>query len=210
MMFTVAGNPVLSCPDSEQMNEAFASLDAMVSIDIYLNETTRHADVVLPPASALEKSHFDIAFSNLSVRNVANYSAPVFGSEQPAEDDIIARLALLAMGMDGDATLVHDQLVNQLLSAEVGAPGSPIEGRNVEDLIAMVDGDTGSDRMLDAMLRTGPHGDAFGANPDGLSLQKLRDNPHGIDLGALEPRLPAALQTPEKRIDLFALSLIHI
>jgi anaerobic selenocysteine-containing dehydrogenase len=186
------------------MNEAFASLDAMVSIDIYLNETTRHADVVLPPASALEKSHFDIAFSNLSVRNVANYSAPVFDSEQPAEDDIIARLALLAMGMEGDATLVHDQLVNQLLSAEVGASGSPVEGRNVEDLIAMVDGDTGSDRMLDAMLRTGPHGDAFGANPDGLSLQKLRDNPHGIDLGALEPRLPAALQTPEKRIDLFA------
>ena len=204
MMFTVAGNPVLSCPDSEQMNEAFASLDAMVSIDIYLNETTRHADVVLPPASALEKSHFDIAFSNLSVRNVANYSAPVFDSEQPAEDDIIARLALLAMGTEGDATLVHDQLVNQLLSAEVGAPGSPVEGRNVEDLIAMVDGDTGSDRMLDAMLRTGPHGDAFGENPDGLSLQKLRDNPHGIDLGALEPRLPAALQTPEKRIDLFA------
>ena len=204
MMFTVAGNPVLSCPDSEQMNEAFASLDAMVSIDIYLNETTRHADVVLPPASALEKSHFDIAFSNLSVRNVANYSAPVFDSEQPAEDDIIARVALLAMGMEGDATLVHDQLVNQLLSAEVGAPGSPVEGRNVEDLIAMVDGDTGSDRMLDAMLRTGPHGDAFGANPDGLSLQKLRDNPHGIDLGALEPRLPDALQTPEKRIDLFA------
>ncbi|MEK9580355.1 MAG: molybdopterin-dependent oxidoreductase, partial [Acidimicrobiaceae bacterium] len=204
MMFTVAGNPVLSCPDSEQMNEAFASLDAMVSIDIYLNETTRHADVVLPPASALEKSHFDIAFSNLSVRNVANYSAPVFDSEQPAEDDIIARLALLAMGTEGDATLVHDQLVNQLLSAEVGAPGSPVEGRNVEDLIAMVDGDTGSDRMLDAMLRTGPRGDAFGANPDGLSLQKLRDNPHGIDLGVLEPRLPAALQTPEKRIDLFA------
>ena len=56
MMFTVAGNPVLSCPDSEQMNEAFASLDAMVSIDIYLNETTRHADVVLPPASALERA----------------------------------------------------------------------------------------------------------------------------------------------------------
>ena len=95
--------------------------------------------------------------------------------EQPAEDDIIARLALLAMGMEGDATLVHDQLVNQLLSAEVGASGSPVEGRNVEDLIAMVDGDTGSDRMLDAMLRTGPHGDAFGANPDGLSLQKLRN-----------------------------------
>ncbi|MEM8707363.1 MAG: molybdopterin oxidoreductase family protein [Actinomycetota bacterium] len=204
MMVTVAGNPVLSCPDAERMDEAFASLDAMVSVDIYLNETTRHADVILPPASALEKSHFDIAFSNLSVRNIANYSAPVFDSEQPAEDDIVARIALIAMGADGDPTTVHDQLVNQLLSGEVGATGSPVEGRDVEELIGMVDGDTGSDRVLDAMLRTGPYGDAFGADPDGLSLAKLHDNPHGVDLGALEPRLPDALQTPEKRIDLFA------
>ena len=68
----------------------------------------------------------------------------------------------------------------------------------------MVDGDTGSDRMLDAMLRTGPHGDAFGANPDGLSLQKLRDNPHGIDLGALNrgcrmhsrPRRSGSISSP--------------
>ena len=208
MMFTVAGNPVLSCPDAERMDDAFASLEAMVSVDIYLNETTRHADVILPPASALEKSHFDIAFSNLSVRNVANYSAPVFDSEQPAEDDIIARVALIAMGAadDGggaDPTTVHDQVVNQILAGEVGAAGSPVEGRDLEELLAQVDGDTGSDRVLDAMLRTGPYGDGFGAEPDGLSLERLRAEPHGVDLGPLEPRLPDALQTENRRIDLW-------
>ena len=208
MMVTVAGNPVLSCPDSEQMDAAFAALDAMISIDIYLNETTRHADVILPPASALEKSHFDIAFSNLSIRNVANYSPAVIDSEQPAEDDIIARVALIAMGLAGDdgeadPTVVHDQLVTQILSAEVGVETSPVAGRDVEELLAMVDGDTGSDRVLDAMLRTGPYGDGFGANPGGLSLEALRANPHGIDLGALVPRLPEALQTVDRRIDLW-------
>ncbi|MEM9465054.1 MAG: molybdopterin dinucleotide binding domain-containing protein, partial [Actinomycetota bacterium] len=203
MMFTVAGNPVLSCPDADRMDEAFASLEAMVSVDIYLNETTRHADVVLPPASALEKSHFDIAFSNLSVRNVANYSAPVFDTDQPAEDDIIARIALIAMGLEGEPTMIHDQVVNQILAGEVGATGSPVEGRDVEQLVGEVAGDTGSDRVLDAMLRTGPYGDGFGAEPGGLSLDRLRAEPHGVDLGPLEPRLPAALQTENRRIDLW-------
>ncbi|MEM9203637.1 MAG: molybdopterin-dependent oxidoreductase [Actinomycetota bacterium] len=207
MMFTVAGNPVLSCPDAAQMDDAFASLEAMVSVDIYLNETTRHADVILPPASALEKSHFDIAFSNLSVRNIANYSPPVFESEQPAEDDIVARIALIASGLDddgaGDPTVVHDQIVNQLLSGEALAAGSPVEGRDVDELLALVDGDTGSDRVLDVMVRTGPYGDGFGSTPDGLSLERLRNEPHGVDLGALEPRLPDALQTEHGRIDLW-------
>lgn len=204
MLFTVAGNPVLSCPDADRMDEALESLDAMVSVDIYLNETTRHADVVLPPASALEKSHFDIAFSNLSVRNVANYSPPVMASGQPAEDDIVARIALIAAGVDGDPAMVHDELVNGLLAGEVGVAGGPVEGRDVEELIAMVDGDSGSDRVLDAMLRTGPYGDHFGLDPEGLSLAMLRDRPHGVDLGPLEPRLPEALQTVDGRIDLFA------
>lgn len=205
MMVTVAGNPVLSCPDSQRMEEAFASLDAMVAVDIYINETTRHADVIIPPAGALEKNHYDIAFYGLSVRNVANYSPPVFDSEQPAEDDVVARLALAAMGMpEADAELVHGQLVEQILSGEVGVDGGTVEGREVDELVAMVTGDTGSERVLDALLRTGPYGDGFGADPDGLTLERLKANPHGIDLGALQPRLPDALNTPEDRIDLWA------
>lgn len=205
MMVTVAGNPVLSCPDGQRMEEAFASLDAMIAVDIYINETTRHADVILPPSGALEKNHYDIAFSGLSIHNVANYSPPVFETDQPAEDEVVARLALAAMGMpDADADLVHGQLVEQILTGEAGVDGGIVEGRDVAELTAMVTGGTGSERVLDALLRTGPYGDGFGANPDGLSLEVLKANPHGVDLGALEPRLPEALNTPDNRIDLWA------
>jgi len=205
MMFTVAGNPVLSCPDGEQMDAAFASLDAMVSVDIYLNETTRHADVILPPSSALEKNHFDIAFYNLAVRNVANYSGPVFATDQPAEDDLLARLAMVLMGLgDGDPDIVHGQLVTQLLTTEVGVPGGNVEGRAVDELAAMVTGDSGSERVVDVLVRTGPYGDGFGADPEGLTLERLKAAPHGVDLGPLRSRLPEALGTPTGRIDLWA------
>ncbi len=206
MMFTVAGNPVLSCPDSVRMDEAFASLDAMVSVDLYLNETTRHADVILPPVGPLEKSHYDIAFYGLSVRNVANWSPPVFEADGPAEDDILAKIAMIALGLgpDADVELAHTQVLQELLSGEAKAEGSPVEGRDVEELLAMVEGDTGADRVVDVLIRTGPYGDGFGVDPDGLSLSKLKANPHGIDLGALKPRLPDMLNTPGGRIDLFA------
>ncbi|MEM7139634.1 MAG: molybdopterin oxidoreductase family protein [Actinomycetota bacterium] len=206
MMFTVAGNPVLSCPDGDRMDEAFAALDAMVCVDIYLNETTRHASVILPPPSALEKSHYDINFTNLSVRNVANFSPAVFDADGLPEEDILAKLALIALGFgpDADANDLHDQVLAGLLQAEIDTAESPVAGRDLDGLLAMVDGDTGSERILDAMLRTGPRGDGFGAIEGGLSLSLLRDNPHGIDFGALEPRLPALLRTPDHRIDLFA------
>ena len=206
MMVTVAGNPVLSCPDGARMDAAFAALDAMVSVDIYLNETTRHANVILPPPGSLEKSHYDLNFTNLSIRNVANFSPAVFGTDLPAEEDILATLALIALGFgpDADPDALHDQVLSGLLRAEIDTDESPVAGRDLDELMSMVDGDTGSERILDAMLRTGPRGDGFGATPGGLSLELLRDRPHGIDFGALEPRLPGLLRTPEHRIDLFA------
>lgn len=206
MMFTIAGNPVLSCPDGDRMDEAFAALDAMVSVDIYLNETTRHASVILPPPGSLEKSHYDINFTNLSIRNVANYSPAVFETDAPTEEDILAMLALIALGFgpDADPNDLHDQVVSGLLQAEIDTAESPVAGRDLDELLSMVDGDTGSERVLDAMLRTGPRGDGFGSVAGGLSLALLRENPHGIDFGPLEPRLPALLRTPEHRIDLFA------
>jgi len=206
MMVTVAGNPVLSCPDGDRMDEAFASLDAMLSVDIYLNETTRHASVIFPPPGSLEKSHYDVNFTNLSIRNIANFSPAVFETDMPSEEDILATLALIALGFgpDADPNTLHEQVISGLLQAEIDNEASPISGRDLEELMSMVEGDTGSERVLDCMLRTGPRGDAFGTNPGGLSLDLLRQNPHGIDFGALEPRLPGHLKTPEHRIDLFA------
>ena len=130
----------------------------------------------------------------------------MFGTDLPAEEDILATLALIALGFgpDADPDALHDQVLSGLLRAEIDTDESPVAGRDLDELMSMVDGDTGSERILDAMLRTGPRGDGFGATPGGLSLELLRDRPHGIDFGALEPRLPGLLRTPEHRIDLFA------
>ncbi|MCB0962498.1 MAG: molybdopterin-dependent oxidoreductase, partial [Acidimicrobiales bacterium] len=120
-MVTVAGNPVLSTPDSARLDAAFASLDLYVAVDIYVNETTRHADVVLPGPSPLQKGHYDLALLQLALRNVANWSAPVLplDDDQPDEWEILARLALIAQGMgaDADPAVVDDLVATTLVQA---------------------------------------------------------------------------------------------
>jgi anaerobic selenocysteine-containing dehydrogenase len=87
VMLTVAGNPVLSTPDGRGLAEALESLDFMASVDIYLNETTRHADVVLPPTTVLEREQYDLVFHALAVRNTARYTPPVFDKPEGALHD---------------------------------------------------------------------------------------------------------------------------
>ena len=87
LMFTGAGNPVLSTPNGAALDEALENLDFMISLDPALNETTRHADVILPPTSPLEHDHYDIGFHNLAVRNTARYSPPVFDKPDDALHD---------------------------------------------------------------------------------------------------------------------------
>jgi anaerobic selenocysteine-containing dehydrogenase len=84
---SLAGNPVLSTPDGRRLGEALDSLDFMVSVDIYLNETTRHADVILPPTTALERDHYDLVFHTLAVRNTARFSPAVFDKPDGAMHD---------------------------------------------------------------------------------------------------------------------------
>lgn len=205
-LVTVAGNPARSCPDSDRIEEALASLEFMVSVDIYLNETTRFANVILPARSALEKSHYDIAFYGLAVRNVANWSPPVFESDGPTDDEIHARLGLILAGLpaDSDPALAYDAVIDTVLDRAIRRSGSPVEGTDADELKAQLTGETASDRALDAMLRVGAYGDGFGADPDGLTLAKLKANPHGIDLGPLESRLPNHLSTASGTIELNA------
>ena len=211
-LVTFAGNPVLSTPNSAQLERALADLEFMVSIDIYLNETTRHADVILPAPSHLERSHFDLSFTMFSVRNMANYSEPVFEREpgQPDEWEILAKLALIAQGLGAHAEpkMIDDMVIAQMVDSAVADPSSVVHGRNRDELLSELDGNVGVDRMLDLLLRTGPYGDGFGARPGGLSLQELRANPHGIDLGPLEPRMPEILRTPSGKIELAHEALI--
>ena len=86
-LLTVAGNPVLSTPDGKRLGEALDGLDFMAAVDIYLNETTRHADVVLPPTTALERDQYDLVFHALAVRNTARFTPAVFDKPEGAMDD---------------------------------------------------------------------------------------------------------------------------
>ena len=204
-MITIAGNPVLSAPDGDRLDRALDSVGFMLSIDPYLNETTRHADVILPPPPPAQSAHFDIALNNLAVRNNVRYSPRALPLDaRPDEPEILSRIALILYGLgpDGDPALVDDQVIATTLTKETADPDSPVAGRAVDELTAMLVRGAGYERRLDMMLRLGPYGDGFGANPDGLTLERLKAAPHGIDLGPLQPRLPGVLRTPTGRIEL--------
>ena len=202
-LITIAGNPAVSNPDSARVERALAGLDFMVSVDIYLNETTRHADVVLPPPSSLQKAHFDLAFYGLSVRNVANWSPAVLPAEGPDECEIFAKLALIASGMgaDADPEMVYGLVTGQIVQQAVGLEGGPLHGRDPEDLLAAVEHRPMPDRAVDLLVRCGLYGDHFGVHPDGLTLDLLEANPHGIDLGPLVPRLREVLKTQSGTVE---------
>ncbi len=208
-LITIAGNPLVSAPGAARLTEALAALELRVAVDPYVNATTRLADVILPPPSPLARAHYDVALYQLAVRNVARYSPPTFelAPGQPAEWELLLTLAKGLMGMAAAPLAMADDLVvRELLTreladlAESGAPPPPVDAAGA---MAALGGRRGPARVVDALLRLGPYGDGFGARPGGLTLDALEgDHPHGIDLGPLEPRLPAVLRTADRRIDL--------
>ncbi|MHC3473976.1 molybdopterin oxidoreductase family protein [Streptomyces sp. 7R007] len=204
-LIAVATNPVLSAPDGDRLDKALGSLDFMVSVDPYLNETSRHADVVLPPPPPSQSAHHDFAFNAFAVRNQVRYTRPAVPLEpgRMAETEIHARLILAVTGMHGaDPAAVDDMVIGQTLGKAVREAHSPVHGRDPRELAAQLTGLDGPERRLDMMLRLGPYGDGFGVRPDGLNLTKLLAHPHGIDLGPLGPRLPQPLKTRSGRIEL--------
>ncbi|MER6619070.1 molybdopterin oxidoreductase family protein [Streptomyces sp. NPDC000931] len=204
-LVAVAANPVLSAPDGDRLDKALGSLDFMVSVDPYLNETSRHADVVLPPPPPAQSPHHDFAFNTLAVRNQVRYTRAAVPLEtgRMAETEILARLILAVTGMHGaDPDAVDAMVIDQTLSKAVREPHSPVHGRDPKELAALLTGADGPERRLDMMLRLGPYGDGFGADPDGLTLEELLAHPHGIDLGPLRPRLPQPLKTRSGKVEL--------
>ena len=206
-MITVGGNPLRSNPNSELLAEAFDDLEFMVSVDLYLNETTRLADVILPSPSQLQRSHYDLLLLQFGVRNIANYSEPVLPLDgQPDEWEVISKLTLVAqgMGVDADPALADDRAIDAMVRGAVRSEHSGLHGRDADEILAELNasGRVGPERMLDFMLRSGPFGDGFGSEPEGTSLDDLLDRPHGRDFGALEPRLPEILRTPSGKVEL--------
>ena len=171
-LVTHAGNPVLSTPNGARLDRALGHLDFFAAIDFYINETTRHAHVILPPTAALERDHYDLVFHVLAIRNTAKYSPPLFPKPKGT---------------------MHDwEILIELTQRMRRGFWKRLSGR-VKTAVIKRAGPRG---LLDRGLRTGPYG------RDGLSLTKLENAPHGVDLGALESCLPARLRTKDKRIQL--------
>ncbi|MFJ6700473.1 molybdopterin oxidoreductase family protein [Streptomyces sp. NPDC091272] len=193
-LITIAANPVLSAPDGDRLDRALSDdLDFMVAVDPYLNETSRHADVILPPPPPSRSAHFDFAFNGFAVHDQVRYTPPAVaaapGSGLLDECEIHARLVLAVGGLHGaDPAAVDDQVIDRTL-AKSGLPE-----RQAAQLKAALTGDSGPERRLDLMLRLGPYED--------LTLDKLRAAPHGIDLGPLKPRLGEVLRTRSGRVEL--------
>lgn len=195
-VISLAANPVLSAPDGDRLDQALAGLDFMVSVDPYLNETSRHADVLLPPPPPSQSAHFDFAFNAFAVHNQARYSPAVVPLEEGrlGECEIQARLVLAVGGMHGaDPGTVDDMVIERTLTKAVADPHSPVHGQDVKELTAELTGGSGPERRLDMMLRLGPYD---------LTLDKLLEHPHGVDLGPLQPRIPQVLKTRSGRVEL--------
>ena len=186
-LVTIAGNPARSTPNSDRLNAALDSLDFMLCLDVYVNETTRHADVILPGPTPLQRSHYDLAFTQLAIRNFAKYSPALQDPPpgMPQEWETLLRLTAIATGQGANAdTDAIDRFV-----AEQTAAVSGVDAAEHADAMER----RGPERLLDLMLRGGPYD---------LTLADLEAAPHGIELGALEPRIPEMLRTPSGKVEL--------
>jgi anaerobic selenocysteine-containing dehydrogenase len=181
-LITYAGNPVLSVPNGQRLAKALARLDFMVAVDLYVNETTRHADVILPPCWTMAEDHFDTFLSNFAVRNVARWCPPIFerGPEERADWEILLEIAERLGGGASGIGLI-DRTIR--FARKLGLRWTP-------------------KATLDVFLRFGPRGDNYLPWSKGLSLKRLAKSPHGVDLGPLEPGMSRRILHRGRRIHL--------
>ncbi len=196
-LITIASNPAISVPDSARLEEALPLLECMISLDNHLNETTRFADVILPGPSPLETPHYDELIWGWAARSAANWSPAVFERPEgtPEEWEILARLGWLCAGNTND-TFDVKPLDDGFFSALCR-----YKGLDPDEILPLYD-EGGPDRMVDLTIRTGPFGDWYETVPDGLTLESVKAQPHGIDMGPMIPRARELVCTPSGRIEL--------
>jgi anaerobic selenocysteine-containing dehydrogenase len=203
-MILLMTNPLRSAANSAELERAFAGLELLVAIDFYLNETTRHAHVILPAPAAAEQPGYELGLYLLSVRNVAKWSDPIRppDGETPDTWQVFSELGARLLGVSHLPRQAIDDLVFRRYAEGAVASSPRWAGLTVDEVCAKVDGGIGPARMVDLLLRVGPYGDGFGRKPGGLTLAKLRAAEHGIDLGPLEPRLGEVIRTESGKIEL--------
>lgn len=184
---SVAGNPVLSSPNGERLASSLAGLEYMVAIDLYVNETTRHANIILPPRYALERTHFDLVFNALAVRNVIKWGEPVLPSPEGSktEWDIALELAVRLWKRRANPALRWTLSPLSLIARRLGVDG-----------------------LVDFLIRVGPRGDKFLPWSKGLNLARIKQAPHGLDLGPLEPAHKKKVRTDSGLVELVPPALV--
>ena len=179
--FASAGNGALSMPNGKLFEEAMDQLDFMVAVDPYLNETTRHADIILPPVGPFEKSHYDLFYHTYDTINWATYHPPLFKPEAPGYTDFE----------------IVSEVLRRFTIKRAASPLKKLRARIFGSLSKLIT----VEFILDMGLRFGPYGAKLNPFSDGLSLKKLKANPHGVFLGEPKQCLPERLFTKDKMID---------
>ncbi len=195
-LITVAGNPALSAPGAARLEKALPMLDAMISVDNWINETTKHAHVILPGLSPLEQPHFDDLLWQFSVRSAGKWSDAIFppADGRPGEWEVLVRLGGIISGQQAsevDVAALDDGFFDFLVA---------VNGLDPETVKAHY-ASGGPERMLDLSLRTGPFGDRYGENPGGVTLQTFKDNPDGLDFGPMVSKVRQVLRTPSGKVE---------
>lgn len=183
-MVTYAGNPVLSTPNGPRLDRALATLEFMVSIDLYVNETTRHADIILPPAWSLTEDHVDLISTNAAVRNVARWSPSAVPRPEGSKSDWEIILEL-SYRLGGGPTGLRPLDWFYRVGRKFGIRWKP-------------------DSTVDLLVRLGPHGDRFLPWKRGLNLKKLKQAPHGIDLGPMQSGIEHRVLHRDRKMHLAA------
>ncbi len=214
-MVTIAGNPVLSLPNGGKVSQALKSLDFMVAIDFYINETTQHADIILPPTGPLEHDHYDVILNLLTVRNTAKYSTALYKPMPDSRHDwqILIELTRKLHSHSPIKWLggeLQYQFLNRLkvkglldLLLRTGPYGTPPEQLpELQKTFSSMIYKRFSGNILGKLLDVSPLSRHTRQRGHNLSLAKLKANPHGIDLGPLMPSLPERLAHKSSAINL--------
>lgn len=199
-MITVAGNPVLSVPNGKRVGQALENIEFMVALDIYINETTANADIILPSTVQLEHSNYDFLFAGFAQRNYVHYSPQVF-TPQPDSKGQYQLLLEISARMNGmNAEDLNAMMLDGMIAHITATP--ELSHLNAEFIKDKTSAYEDGERLLDIMLRVGPYGDKFEDDNPGLSLAKVKQQQHGIDMGPLQSVMPDLLRTEGQRLRL--------
>ncbi|MFA7597246.1 MAG: molybdopterin dinucleotide binding domain-containing protein [Novosphingobium sp.] len=198
----MAGNPILATPNGGgRLTRALEKLDFMLSFDIYINEASRHADVILPSEKSLSRSDFTLFYTFFMVRDYLRYGSPIFEPAENSRTDAQIISGLVGRLL-GTSALEADERALRMLHQQLIDQGNAVAARfSFDQVLQHLGAEEGQDRMFDLLVRTGPYGDHLGENPDGLTVEKLKAMPHGVDYGPMRSRIEEILYLPGGKID---------